>query len=170
MSWTRFLRRRFWDAERAREFEQYLNLETEDNIVRGMSPAQARSAAQRKLGNPTLLREEIYRMNTLGFFETLWQDLRYGLRVLRKSPGLTAVALLSLALGIGATTSIFSVVYGVLISPYPYSRPGEIWAPEIQNAKNPRQVRRGSKMAEYLRMRELPAFSATMATLPENRL
>src|SRR5438270_5607987 len=135
-----------------------------------MAPTQARAAAQRKLGNPTLLREEIYRMNTLGFFETLWQDLRYGLRVLRKSPGLTAVALLSLALGIGATTSIFSVVYGVLISPYPYSRPGEIWAPGIQNAKNPKQARRGSRIAEYLRMRDLPAFASTMATLPEARL
>src|SRR5437764_7825168 len=135
-----------------------------------MPPEQARCAAQRKLGNPTVLREEIYRMNTLGFFETLWQDLRYGLRVLRKSPGLTAVALLSLALGIGATTSIFSVVYGVLISPYPYSRPGEIWAPGIQNAKNPNQGRGSNKITEYLRVRELPAFLATMATLPGSQL
>ena len=88
MSWTRFFRRRSglresWDAERARELESYLNHETSDNIVRGMSPEQARFAAQRKLGNPTMLREEIYYMNTLGFFETFWQDLRYGLRVLR---------------------------------------------------------------------------------------
>src|SRR6266478_5209067 len=147
MSWMRFFRRRSrrsrqsWDAERAHELESYLNHETADNIVRGMPPEQARFAAQRRLGNPTVLREEIYYMNTLGFFETFWQDLRYGLRVLRKSPGLTAVALLSLALGIGATTSIFSVVYGVLISPYPYSRPGEIWSPAVRNAKNPNQGR-----------------------------
>src|SRR6476646_3330784 len=102
-------------------------------------------------------------MTIADFSTTLWQDFRYGLRVLRKSPGLTAVALLSLALGIGATTAIFSVVYGVLISPYPYSRPGEIWAPVIQNAKNPKQGRGSSKISEYLRVRELPAFSATMA-------
>ena len=109
-------------------------------------------------------------MNTLGFFSTLWQDLRYGLRVLRKSPGLTAVALLSLALGIGATTAIFSVVYGVLISPYPYSRTDEIWSPSIRNAKNPDQGRFTYKAAEVLRMREPPAFSMVMATSPDSRI
>ena len=81
-------------------------------------------------------------MNTLGFLETFWQDLRFGLRVLWKSAGLTAVALLSLSLGIGATTAIFSVVFGVLISPYPYARTNEIWAPEIRNAKNPAAIAR----------------------------
>ena len=109
-------------------------------------------------------------MNTTGFLSTFWQDLRYGLRVLRKSPGLTAVALLSLALGIGATTSIFSVVYGVLISPYPYSRPGEIWSPSIRDAKNPNQGRATYKVGEVLRMRELSAFSIVMATAPESRI
>src|SRR5258708_21438520 len=109
-------------------------------------------------------------MNTTGFLSNFWQDLRYGLRVLPKSPGMTAAALLSLALGIGATTSIFSVVYGVLISPYPYSRPGEIWSPSIRDAKNPNQGRATYKVGEVLRMRELPAFSLVMATAPENRI
>ena len=109
-------------------------------------------------------------MNTLGFFETLWQDLRYGLRMLRQSPGLTAVALLSLALGIGATTSIFSVVYGVLIAPYPYAKPAEIWAPALRSAKNPKQWSPASRMSAYLRMREMPVWSETMATLPDTRL
>src|SRR5882724_8635824 len=109
-------------------------------------------------------------MNTTGFFSTFWQDVRYGLRVLRKSPGLTAVALLSLSLGIGATTSIFSVVYGVLISPYPYSRPGEIWSPQVQNTKDPKQGRGTYKVSEFLRVRELPAFSNVMATRPEGRI
>ena len=87
-------------------------------------------------------------MNTLGFVETLWQDLRFGLRVLWKSPSLTAVALLSLSLGIGATTSIFSVVYGVLISPYPYARTNEIWAPgdsQRQRIRPNREVSTGSR-------------------------
>jgi putative ABC transport system permease protein len=109
-------------------------------------------------------------MTIAGAFSTVLQDLRYGLRVFRKSPGLTAVSILSLALGIGATTSIFSVVYGVLISPYPYARPGEIWAPSIRNAKNPNQGRGAYKGAEVARMRELPALSMVMATSPENRI
>jgi len=170
MGWMRFFRRRFWHAERERELDAYLDQETEDNIARGMTPAEARAAAQRRLGNVTFIREEIYRMNTVGFLETLWQDLRYGLRMLRQTPGLTAVALLSLSLGIGATTSIFSVVYGVLISPYPYARSGEIWAPGLQDAQNPKQGRGGFTIQEYRRMRELKVWSATMATLPDSRV
>src|SRR5258708_26575683 len=64
--------------------------------------------------------------------DPLAQDLAYALRSFRRSPAFTLVALLSLTLGIGATTAIFSVIYGVLIAPYPYARPGEIWAPEVR--------------------------------------
>jgi hypothetical protein len=65
-------------------------------------------------------------------FESLIQDLGYALRSFRRSPAFVLVALLSLTLGIGATSSIFSVIYGVLIAPYPYAKPDEIWAPEIR--------------------------------------
>ena len=69
------------------------------------------------------------------WLEVLARDLAYAVRSLRRSPGFVLVALLSLMLGIGATSAIFSVVYGVLIDPYPYARPGEIWAPEATPAK-----------------------------------
>ena len=109
-------------------------------------------------------------MNRWASLETLWHDVRYGARVLRKSPGFLLVAILSLALGIGATTAIFSVVYGVLISPYPYAKPGEIWAPVIHDLKNPQQDRSFLHMREYVELKKLPAFSDAMATNPENRL
>jgi putative ABC transport system permease protein len=170
MNWLRFLKRRAWDEERARELESYLDHEIADNLVRGMSISEARAAAHRKLGNPTAIREEIYRMNSLEFIESCWKDVLYALRGLRKSPGFTLVALLSLALGIGATTAIFSVVYGVLISPYPYAKPAEIWAPAIHDLKNPQQVRNWHRIREYVEVKKLPAFAETMATLPDTRL
>ena len=170
MRWQRFFRRTRWDEERASELDSYLEHEIADNLARGMTPAQARDAAHRKLGNGTQIREEIYRMNSLGFIETLWQDVRYSVRGLRKSPGFTLVALLSLALGIGATTAIFSVVYGVLISPYPYARPGEIWAPAIQDLKGDAPAFSFHKIRDYLEIKKLPPFAEVMATLPEGRL
>ena len=106
----------------------------------------------------------------MAFFPTLWQDLRYGLRVLLRSPGVTAVSLLSLALGIGATTAIFSVVYCVLISPYPYAKPSEIWSSAIQNAKNPQDERWDYHLNEVREMEKLPAIASLMATAPGTQL
>ena len=126
MSWTRFFRRERWDQERERELQAYLEIETEENIARGMTPEEARYAARRKLGNPMQIREEIYDMNSLAFIESLWQDIRTGLRMLRKNAGFSVVAILTLALGIGANTAIFSVIHAVLLSPLPYNDPDRI--------------------------------------------
>ncbi|MBZ5579108.1 MAG: ABC transporter permease [Acidobacteriia bacterium] len=123
MSWCRFLRRARWDQERREEIESYVQMESDDNIARGMPPDDARAAARRKFGNPTRVQEEIYRMNTITFLDTLVRDLRYALRMLARSPMFTAAALLTLALGIGGSTAIFGVIDSILIRPlaYPHS-------------------------------------------------
>jgi putative ABC transport system permease protein len=91
------------------------------------------------------------------------QDIRYAIRSFRRSPAFTLVALLSLTLGIGATSSIFSVIYGVLVAPYPYARPGEIWAPDIRGVDG-RSGRGSHTIEEFRQIASLPAFSDVMAT------
>lgn len=120
MSWKRFFRRDAWDEERARELEAYLQIETDENVARGMRADEARYAARRKLGNPPLIREEIYRMNTIGALETIWQNVKYAARTLRKSPGFAFFAVTILSLGIAANTAIFSIADAVLLRALPY--------------------------------------------------
>src|SRR6266851_9414206 len=133
MSWLRFIRRTRWDAERAREIQAHLEIETDENLARGMPPEEARYAARRKLGNATLIREEIYRMNSMVFVETLWHDLRYGARLLRLNPGFALVAIASLALGIGANTAIFQLLDAVRLRSLPVANPQELAEVRISN-------------------------------------
>ena len=92
-------------------------------------------------------------------------DLKFAIRQLLKNPGFAVVSVLTLALGIGAATALFSVVYGVLISPYPYAKPEEIWMPGLRSADSDQQMR-GYRLDEYLEMTKLPVFSEVMATHP----
>src|SRR5215469_9702786 len=85
-----------------------------------MSPEQARRAARIKLGNVTNIMGEMERQNSFGWLETLWQDVRFGLRLVLKQPGFALLSLTTLALGIGANTAIFTVVNGMLILPLPF--------------------------------------------------
>jgi len=120
--------RRQADSRLNDELRDHLERQTAENIAAGMSADEARFAAMRIFGNPALLREQARASWSWNRLESLWRDLRYGMRTLRRSPGFAAIAILVMSLGIGANVAMFTVVRSVLLNPLPYRDPGRLVA------------------------------------------
>jgi predicted permease len=165
VSLSRFLalfRKKRLDSELSAELASHLALHIEDNLREGMSPEEARRAALIKLGGLEQTKESVRDLRGIAWLETVLQDLRFGLRTLRKNPGFSTVAVLALALGIGFSSIVFSIFYNGVLHPFPYRNAERLAIIEIID------TRAGAfEYRHYFHLDEVQAFRQFNHTLED---
>ena len=154
------------------ELTFHLDRQTAENIAAGMAPDEARSAALRAFGNPALLREQSTDTWSGNRLELIWQSLRIGVRTLLRTPGFAFVAIIVIAIGIGANVALFTVVRSVLLDPLPFKEPSELMRVYEQSAdgKFPYNVVAGGVFTEWQKQNQSFADLALLLPWPEYNL
>lgn len=149
MAWSPWFIRRRRDRERQDEFDSHLAHHIDDLVGRGVEPAEARRQARLLLGNTRARREELDEMQRASVCDAIWRDLRYAVRVLRRTPAFTATSIVTLALVIGANTAVFSLANGLLLQPLPYPDSGRLYLVEA-TFTSPRGQFRGTSVDGFV--------------------